>query len=162
MSAQDKQELSGTAGLLLGGGVSFLVVVAVLCVGTWQWSNYKERKAKRGWMLKTVPVLARTLPAGHTLGPGDVLEGELPEQFVTETLVKPVAAEWGGKPLVVEVPQGEPLRFADLGPLSCSEQVETHWRVVKPPPPAAVQAEDRPSYPQVDAVLEALRQQEQR
>lgn len=100
---------SGQRGLSIVAGVVTAIAVIGLCgVGGFLFAQRRMAQVKRGWVLQSVAVGARDVPAGAVLTAGDVMVGEVPEQFVTANTV--LAAEQrmlAGKPLVAPLGRGE-------------------------------------------------------
>lgn len=90
-------------------GVVMALAVIGLCGGAGSlFAQRRMAQVKRGWVLEAVAVGARDVPAGAVLTAGDVVVGEVPEQFVTGHAV--LAAEQPslvGKKLLAPLARGE-------------------------------------------------------
>ncbi len=96
-------------GLSIVAGVVMALAVSGLCAGGgYLFAQRRMAQVKRGWVLEAVAVGARDLPAGAVLTPGDVVAGEVPEQFVTgHTVLASEQSTLVGKPLVAPLARGE-------------------------------------------------------
>ncbi|MDP3233173.1 MAG: SAF domain-containing protein [Myxococcales bacterium] len=93
---------------IVAGVVTALAVIGLCGGGGYLFAQRRMAQVKRGWLLKPVAVGARDVPAGTVLAPGDVVAGEVPEQFVTGNTV--LAAEQPslvGKKLLAPLARGE-------------------------------------------------------
>lgn len=105
-----------TFGLAFGGTV---LVLCVLFAGlALAWATKKGADARRGWNVVVVARVTRDLQPGAVLTAGDVVQGELPEQFVTPGVVGP--AQLGsvlGHRLEVPLREGDVLWRSHFEPL---------------------------------------------
>jgi pilus assembly protein CpaB len=86
---------------LLSGGVAWASIRA------------REREVRAGWDLVPVLVAAQDLPEGSTLALEMVARRDVPEQFVTSSVVRPdSAATVLGQKLLVPVQAGDPLLWS--------------------------------------------------
>ncbi|MEW6430220.1 MAG: SAF domain-containing protein [Myxococcota bacterium] len=105
-----------TFGIAFGGTVLVLSVLsAALALA---WATKKGADARRGWNLVVVARVTRDLQPGAVLTAGDVVQGELPEMFVTPGVVGP--AQLGsvlGRRLQVPLHEGDVLWRSHFEPM---------------------------------------------
>lgn len=96
-------------GLVLGLVIGVLIGLAVGGV----WTNHKARE---GWNLVPVIVAAQDLPEGTVITFDHLSQRSIPEQFVTSSVVKPIAAEYiVNQKLLVPVQQGDAMIWTHFG-----------------------------------------------
>jgi hypothetical protein len=126
-----------------------LAVSSALSMGGWLWGRRQAERMRRGWLLEPVVVTTRAMRAGTVLKASDVRPGQLPDQFVTTSLV-PVTdlGTLVGRRLTVDVSPNDALGFAHFAPRPhpLARCVET----------ARLAAGDPPTDPGVDAFLARL------
>jgi pilus assembly protein CpaB len=83
-----EQKKSGGLALGLITGVMLGLMLGLTVGGVW--TNHKARK---GWNLRPVIVASEDLPAGTVLTFDNINQRSIPEQFVTDSVVKPMDAE---------------------------------------------------------------------
>ena len=94
-------------GLIVGALVSGVVAYVVV--------RQTEKRTRAGWNLVPVTVLVKDQPSGHVLTRGDVASRQVPEQFVTASVVKPDSWSYVvGQPLVMPWRAGEPFIWAAM------------------------------------------------
>lgn len=105
-----------TFGIAFGGTVLVLsVLFAALALA---WATKKGADARKGWNVVAVARVTRDLQPGAVLTAGDVVQGELPEAFVTPGVVGP--AQLGsvlGHRLQVPLHEGDVLWRSHLEPM---------------------------------------------
>jgi Flp pilus assembly protein CpaB len=93
-----------SVGLFGGGGLVFSEL----------WGERAAKRARLGWALKPVLVAAHDLAPGDVLQPGDLVPRDIPEQFITDTVLRPGdSAE--RQVVLVPVTQGAAMRWPYLG-----------------------------------------------
>lgn len=102
-------------GLLLGGGLSF--VVGLLLVGVIGYSYVKKKEAdvRRGWNLVPVVVASQDIPEDTVVTFDMLSQRSVPEQFVTSSVVKPDSATYiVNERIRVPVQAGDPLLWSQF------------------------------------------------
>ena len=112
------------AGLIVGGfGTGFIASIASYAV-----MKSVEKNAQRGWLLKPAVVASRDLAPGEKLTRDAMAQRDLPEGFVTSSVVKPESAAYVmDQLLIAPVHAGDPLVWGFFSPT----------RAVSGPEPAA-------------------------
>jgi pilus assembly protein CpaB len=88
------------AGLVFGGGM-------------YLWVKDAENRAQRGWNLVPVVTASRDLAGGERVSPGALAHRNVPEQFVTSSVIRPDSAAYvAGARVVVPVKAGDPLQWS--------------------------------------------------
>ena len=80
-------------GALVGFALGVLVVGGVVGLAGYAWVKRSEKLHKRGWNLVPVVVAAQDLPPGVPLTDAELARRPIPEQFATDSVVRPEAVE---------------------------------------------------------------------
>ncbi|MEW5741564.1 MAG: SAF domain-containing protein [Myxococcota bacterium] len=92
-------------GLALGGAVGGALHFVLKVKGV--------AEARRGWNLVPVVVAARSIAPGAMVRMEDISQRSIPEQFFTQSVVRPDSASYVvNQAVLVPVAAGEPLRWA--------------------------------------------------
>lgn len=86
-----------------------------LLAGHWIYGSLssEEQRIRAGWDLVPILVAASHLEEGETIERGDLLPAEMPERFVSESMVRPAHAETLiGQRLIVPLRPGDPILWS--------------------------------------------------
>ncbi|MFT3709925.1 MAG: SAF domain-containing protein [Archangium sp.] len=98
-----------TVGVIIG-----LTIVGFEGLAVFALAKYQGKQVRRGWNLQEVLCATRDLKPGPVMAT-DAAPCNVPEQFVTETVLKPTdAAGLAKAPLIAELQKGSVLRWTDL------------------------------------------------
>ena len=124
------------AGVAVGFGVMF--VLAICAGGPLGYVLVKKKQAdvRRGWNLVPVVVAAQDIPAGTEITFEMVSQRSIPEQFFTDSVVKPGdASRIVNRMPLVDLKAGDPLRWADFDAAPEVEKCLRESKAAKSPPP---------------------------
>ncbi|MDX2014782.1 MAG: SAF domain-containing protein [Myxococcaceae bacterium] len=149
----------------LPGPVVFLIsfFLGSGCVGlvggaaAWTLAKRAELNARRGWYLVPVVVAAKDLTPGTLVTMETVTQRSIPEQFVTDSTVKPDSVkDVIGRPVTSPVAAGEALRWSLVSRIegfipvkhgevfdACADEVGRRWAGDVDQTPAAQRARVR-------------------
>lgn len=114
---QTRPESSNRFGTGFAAGIGVMFVVALCAGGPLGYVLVKKKQAevRRGWNLVPVVVAARDIPAGTKVSFEMISQRAIPEQFFTDSTVKPdSASNVVGQAVVVDLKAGDPLRWSDF------------------------------------------------
>lgn len=116
MEEHDGKKRSSFATGIVVGALGGLVVS--ICAGLpvgYTLVKKKEADVRRGWNLMPVVIAAQDIPEGTVVTYDMISQRSVPEQFVTDSLVKPDTASYiVNQPILVPVHKGDPLRWSDF------------------------------------------------
>jgi Flp pilus assembly protein CpaB len=103
------------AGMALGGAAGFFISLLVLGVGGYSYIKKKEADVRRGWNLVPVVVASQDIPEKTAVTYDMISQRSVPEQFVTNSVVKPDSATYiVNQRILVPVLAGDPLLWSQF------------------------------------------------
>lgn len=119
MDELDPEDQRGARfGLNLGAGMIIGLVIGLLAATLY--GKREGHRARAGWNLVPVIVVAEDLPAGSVIRYDNLAQRPIPEQFVTASVVRPdVANKIVGKRVAVELHAGDPMMWNMFEPARC-------------------------------------------
>lgn len=117
-----------------------IAIVLGLLAGAFSWMTVeRERSAvRKGWVLKPVVVASRDIPEGTILDMDMLQQRQIPEQFVTRSVVRPDKVQHIiGKKVIVQLQRGDPILWSNFestkGFEKLSTIVQTRFRAINIP-----------------------------
>ncbi|WP_331102970.1 SAF domain-containing protein [Archangium sp.] len=110
-----RQGNSFILGVILGGGIGFIISVLLVGVGGFVWVKKKEADVRRGWNLVPVVVASQDVPEGTVVTFDMISQRSVPEQFVTSSVVKPDSATYiVNQRILVPVQAGDMMQWSQF------------------------------------------------
>jgi pilus assembly protein CpaB len=113
------------AGLAIGLGLTVVLGLVVMVVG-YSWVKKKEADVRRGWNLVPVVVAATDIPEGTVVTFDMISQRQVPEQFVTSSVVKPDSANYVvNQKVLVPLQAGDLLLWSEFETTKAAEKLAT-------------------------------------
>ncbi|EPX59628.1 Heat shock protein 22.5 (Hsp22.5) [Cystobacter fuscus DSM 2262] len=114
---------------MLKGKTPLIIALGLgLLAGIIAWSAIKKKEAdvRRGWNLVPVVVATQDLPEGTVITFEMISQRQVPEQFVTSSVVKPDSANYVvGQKVLVALQTGDPLLWSQFETTKAAERLST-------------------------------------
>ncbi len=102
--------LKGRLPLVVAGLLALLAGVFV-----WRYLEEKKLEIRKGWNLRQIVVAAREMPEGTIVSTDDVSQREVPEQFVTDSVITPENYNYIiNQKISVPVKRGDPILWTQF------------------------------------------------
>jgi Flp pilus assembly protein CpaB len=102
-------------GLLIGGGLGFVLSTLLMGVVGYSLLKKKEADVRRGWNLVPVVVASQDIPEKTLVTFDMISQRSVPEQFVTSSVVKPDSASYiVNQRILVPVQAGDPMLWSQF------------------------------------------------
>jgi pilus assembly protein CpaB len=114
--------------MLKGKTPLFIALALGLLAGIIAWSAIKKKEAdvRRGWNLVPVVVASQDIPEGSTITYEMIRQRNVPEQFVTASVVRPDSAAYVvGQKVVVPLQEGDPILWSQFETTKAAERLST-------------------------------------
>jgi pilus assembly protein CpaB len=114
--------------MLKGKTPLFIALGLGLLAGLIAWSAIKKKEAdvRRGWNLVPVVVATQDIPEGTVITFDMISQRQVPEQFVTSSVVKPDSANYVvGQKVLVALQTGDPLLWSQFENTKAAERLST-------------------------------------
>jgi pilus assembly protein CpaB len=114
--------------MLKGKTPLFIALALGLLAGIIAWSAIKKKEAdvRRGWNLVPVVVASQDIPEGSTITYEMIRQRNVPEQFVTASVVRPDSAAYVvGQKVVVPLQEGDPILWSQFETTKAAERLSS-------------------------------------
>ena len=114
--------------MLKGKTPLFIALGLGLLAGIIAWSAIKKKEAdvRRGWNLVPVVVATQDIPEGTVITFDMISQRQVPEQFVTSSVVKPDSANYVvGQKVLVALQTGDALLWSQFETTKAAERLST-------------------------------------
>ncbi len=110
--------------------IIFAIVLAIVsAVLAWRAIKVKEREVTEGWELRRVLVASETIAPGTLLTESNVARGEMPANFVYDSVILPDELQSAlNAEVIVPIHQGEPIHWYQLQGLREASKLSTAVR----------------------------------